>query len=67
MKYASQIFGDALAWPTKASSKKLSSLEPGQIVRTVDGSTYRVRSKTASPKGIAYKLADLQGDRKSVV
>ncbi len=61
MKYASQIFGDALALPLKASSKKLSSLEPGQIVRFVDGSAYRVSSKTASPKGIAYKLADLSG------
>src|SRR5271157_3434690 len=61
MKYASQIFGDALAPLMKADSKKLSSLEPGQIVRLVDGSAYRVSSKTASPKGIAYKLADLSG------
>ena len=44
-----------------SNTSKLSSLEPGQIVRTVDGSAYRVSSKTASPKGIAYKLADLSG------
>jgi hypothetical protein len=58
MKLASLVFGDN---PKKADSNKLSSPQPGQIVRTADGSTYRVASKLAGPDGTVLKLANLQG------
>lgn len=58
MKLASLVFGDE---PKKADSNKLSSPQPGQIVRTADGSTYRVASKLAGPDGTVLKLANLQG------
>lgn len=57
MKYASKISGDQ---PKKADSK-LSSPQPGQVVRGIDGSAYRVTSKLASPDGYVVKLANLQG------
>lgn len=60
MKYAALIFGDDERQP-KAASNKLSSPEPGQVVRGIDGSIYRVASKIAGPDGYAVKLANLQG------
>jgi ssDNA-binding Zn-finger/Zn-ribbon topoisomerase 1 len=60
MKYAALIFGDDDRQP-KAASAKLPSPEPGQIVRGIDGSVYRVASKIAGPDGYAVKLANLQG------
>jgi hypothetical protein len=60
MKYAALIFGDDERQP-KAASGKLPSPEPGQIVRGIDGSVYRVASKIAGPDGYAVKLANLQG------
>jgi hypothetical protein len=60
MKLA-KVIGDAQAAPTKADFRQLSSLEPGQIVRSLDGSAYRVKSKIAGPDGFVFKLANLQG------
>jgi ssDNA-binding Zn-finger/Zn-ribbon topoisomerase 1 len=60
MKYAALIFGDDERQP-KAASGKLPSPEPGQIVRGIDGSVYRVASKITGPDGYAVKLANLQG------
>src|SRR5271170_7346824 len=60
MKYAALIFGDDDRHQPKKAAEK-SSPEPGQIVRTVDGSAYRVASKIAGPDGIVVKLANLQG------
>ena len=61
MKYAALIFGDDERQP-KAASSKLSSPEPGQIIRSIDGSVYRVASKIAGPDGSVIKLASLQGE-----
>jgi hypothetical protein len=61
MKYAALIFGDDERQP-KAASAKLSSPEPGQVVRGIDGSVYRVASKFASPDGVAVKLSSLKGE-----
>ena len=58
MKYAALIFGDDERQPKTAAGK---SPEPGQIVRTIDGSVYRVASKIAGPDGVVVKLANLQG------
>lgn len=60
MKYAALIFGDDDR-PKKAAGKLQSSPEPGQIVRSIDGSVYRVASKIAGPDGFVVKLANLQG------
>ena len=57
MKLAALIFGDEDR-PKTAAGK---SPEPGQIVRSVDGSVYRVASKIAGPDGVVVKLANLQG------
>src|SRR5271170_1064733 len=60
MKYAALIFGDdERHLPKKAAEK--SSPEPGQVVRSIDGSVYRVASKIAGPDGVVVKLANLQG------
>jgi hypothetical protein len=61
MKYAAKILGAAMAEPKKADLSKLSKLEPGQIVRTIDGSAFRVRSKIDGPDGFVFKLATLAG------
>src|ERR1700676_973545 len=61
MKYAALIFGDDERQP-KAASSKLSSPEPGQIVRSIDGSVYRVASKITGPDGSVIKLASLRGE-----
>jgi hypothetical protein len=60
MKYAALIFGDE--HQPKAASAKLSSPEPGQIVRGIDGSVYRVASKFASPDGVVVRLSSLRGE-----
>jgi hypothetical protein len=57
MKLAALIFGDEDR-PKTAAGK---SPEPGQIVRSIDGSVYRVASKIAGPDGVVVKLANLQG------
>ena len=59
MKYAALIFGDENRQPKRATGK--SSPEPGQIVRNIDGSVYRVASKYAGPDGFVVRLANLQG------
>src|SRR5271157_2522280 len=60
MKYAALLFGDdERPLPKKAAEK--SSPEPGQVVRSIDGSVYRVASKIAGPDGVVVKLANLQG------
>lgn len=41
---------------------KFASYEPGQIVRGLDLSAYRVTSKVAGPEGAVVKLANLQGE-----
>ena len=58
MKLAALIFGDDNRQPKTAAGK---SPEPGQIVRSIDGSVYRVASKIAGPDGVVVKLANLQG------
>lgn len=58
MKLAALIFGDDDRQPKTAAGK---SPEPGQIVRSIDGSVYRVASKIAGPDGVVVKLANLQG------
>ena len=46
----------------KADLNKLSGvMEPGKIICTLDGSHYRVASKTATADGYTFRLADLQG------
>lgn len=60
MKYAALIFGDDKRHQPKRAADK-SSPEPGQIVRSVDGSAFRVASKIAGPDGVVVKLANLQG------
>src|SRR5271163_2339553 len=60
MKLAALVFGDDERRPAKKAADK-SSPEPGQIVRSIDGSAYRVTSKIAGPDGIVVKLANLQG------
>src|SRR5271155_3179706 len=60
MKLAALIFGDdERHQPKKAADK--SSPEPGKIVRSIDGSAYRVASKMATPARVVVKLANLQG------
>ena len=61
MKYASKIFADMSVEPKTADLRKFSRLEPGQVVATIDGSAYRVKSKIATPDGVVFKLANLQG------
>src|SRR5271168_1138157 len=60
MKYAALIFGDDERHQPKRAADK-SFPEPGQIVRSIDGSAYRVASKIAGPDGVVVKLANLQG------
>jgi len=62
MKDAANILGAVVGQqPRKADLSKLSHLEPGRLVRGLDGSVFRVASKVRTPDGTVLKLANLQG------
>src|SRR5271157_1045720 len=62
MKDAADILGAVVGQqPRKADLSKLSHLEPGRLVRGLDGSVFRVASKVRTPDGTVLKLANLQG------
>jgi hypothetical protein len=62
MKDAAEILGAVVGQqPRKADLSKLSHLEPGRLVRGLDGSVFRVASKVRTPDGTVLKLANLQG------
>lgn len=62
MKDAADILGAVVGQqPRKADLSKLSHLEPGRLVRGLDGSVFRVASKVRTADGSVVKLANLQG------
>ena len=50
-----------------AAMTKLGSIDPGQIITTREGRSFRVKAKTASPSGEKYQLTNIAGTQKLTV
>ena len=48
-------------------TSRLSTVEPGQIIFTADGSAFRVKGKTASASGGRFSLTNISGSRRLVI